>query len=41
LAISSKNSEVQFSHSICPECMKRLYLEYCEEDEAFEDEAQT
>ena len=27
-----KHSEATFSHGICPECMKKLYPEYTEED---------
>jgi DNA repair exonuclease SbcCD ATPase subunit len=26
----SAHTEAQFSHDICPECMKKLYPEYCE-----------
>lgn len=26
------HSEAEFSHAICPECMKKLYPEYCKED---------
>jgi len=33
------HSEAEFSHGICPECMKKLYPEYCAEDETSEDEA--
>ncbi|MBA7550812.1 hypothetical protein ES705_43337 [subsurface metagenome] len=25
-----KHSEAEFSHGICPDCMKKLYPEYCE-----------
>jgi len=28
----SRHSDVQFSHSICPECMKKLYPEYCDDE---------
>jgi AmiR/NasT family two-component response regulator len=27
-----EHSEVEFSHGICPECYKRLYPEFCQED---------
>jgi hypothetical protein len=30
----STHSEVKFSHDICPECMKKLYPEYCDEPPA-------
>ena len=26
------HSEAEFSHGICPDCMKKLYPEYCEDD---------
>jgi hypothetical protein len=26
----STHSEAKFSHDICPECMKKLYPEYCD-----------
>lgn len=26
------HSEVEFSHSICPECAKKLYPEFCEDN---------
>jgi len=26
------HSEAEFSHGICPECMKKLYPEFCSED---------
>jgi YesN/AraC family two-component response regulator len=29
----SEHSEAEFSHGICPECMKRLYPEYCKDKE--------
>ena len=28
-----EHSEAEFSHSICPECTKKLYPEYSKEDE--------
>ncbi|MBW1781922.1 MAG: hypothetical protein JRL30_14420 [Deltaproteobacteria bacterium] len=28
----SKHTEAQFSHSICPECMRKLYPEFCEDE---------
>jgi PAS domain S-box-containing protein len=28
----TKHSDVDFSHSICPECEKKLYPEFCEDD---------
>jgi len=28
----SDHSLAQFSHSICPDCMKKLYPEFCEEE---------
>lgn len=28
-----EHSDAEFTHSICPECEKRLYPEYCEHDE--------
>ena len=27
------HSEAEFSHGICPECMKKLYPEFCMEDD--------
>jgi PAS domain S-box-containing protein len=30
-AYVSKHTEAQFSHSICPDCMKSLYPEFCED----------
>jgi len=33
------HSEAEFSHGICPECMQKLYPEYCTEDGTSEDEA--
>jgi len=32
------HSEAEFSHGICPECMKKLYPDFCEDDEGKEDE---
>ncbi|MBU0483650.1 MAG: hypothetical protein KKB30_03955 [Proteobacteria bacterium] len=29
------NSEVEFSHSICPECAKKLYLNYLKKNNRF------
>lgn len=33
------HSEAEFSHGICPECMQKLYPEYCTEDGTLADEA--
>jgi two-component system, response regulator PdtaR len=30
-AYITTHSDVQFSHSVCPECAKKLYPEYYEE----------
>ncbi len=32
-AYIEKNSEAQFSHGICPDCIKKLYPEYSQEDQ--------
>jgi len=28
----SRHSEVQFSHSVCPECMRKHYPEFCQDE---------
>jgi len=28
----SKHTKAQFSHGICPECMKKLYPEFCKDN---------
>jgi hypothetical protein len=33
------HSEVEFSHSICPDCMRQLYPDFAEEDSLAEDES--
>jgi hypothetical protein len=30
----SEHSEAQFSHGLCPDCMKKLYPEFYEEEES-------
>lgn len=27
----AKHSDAEFTHGICPECMRKLYPEYCDE----------
>lgn len=34
-AYVSKHTEVQFSHSICPDCMKKIYPELCEDEKTY------
>jgi len=29
--LTSRDTEDQFSHGICPECIKKLYPEFCRE----------
>ena len=38
-AYISVHSEAEFSHSICPECMKKLYPELADENEYDSDDA--
>ena len=28
----SRHTEVQFSHSVCPVCMKQIYPEFCKDE---------
>ena len=32
-AYVSRHTEAQFSHGVCPDCMKKLYPEFCEDKE--------